>query len=451
MSEVKLNIVDAQRISSGTVHGSIADACVAALSAEPETVAELEAALTRYVKSLNESGAFGTLRSGSEIDADKWDAGVVIIDLSARIVAAESSYSQPQREGAVPYHDGTQSTDISILYRVPDDWKFLNSIAEYECASRRAERSANQPLDARYVLYGRALLEFIASNVREVSGCGETTPQSNGFRDEQLASNDDPIQAALAKEISAIHARWLTTPRADLRDQTPRDLLLARREFVDFDLHTRQLQWSFQGEGPPCLPPHSFAYRFAGFGTQECVVYYDLVRHLLWESYETGNLADILTEIARLDQIKTRWLESPQPEYGGRIPALIIENERRRLPVALSAREMIIDEDCAVCVASANDVAMGYGPAFWFLDGSNMDDEFAFSFSRTRKEWDAENLRREEFDREFNRKWQERQERRARGEPVDDEFSLDWMDSLDDESIDSSAPADLAEPEDTVQ
>src|SRR5437867_7560226 len=63
MSEVKLNIVDAQRISSGTVHGSIADACVAALSAEPETVAELEAALTRYVKSLNESGALGTLRS----------------------------------------------------------------------------------------------------------------------------------------------------------------------------------------------------------------------------------------------------------------------------------------------------------------------------------------------------------------------------------------------------
>lgn len=451
MSEVKLNIVDAQRISHGTVHGSIADACVAALSAEPETIAELEAALTRYVKSLNESGALGTFRSGSEIDADKCDAGVVIIDLAARIVAAESSYSQPQREGAVPYHDGTKQTDVSVLYRVPDDWKFLNSIAEYECAPRRTEGAANQPLDARCVLYGRALLEFVASNVRQVSGCGEKTSQVSGFRDEQLVSNDDAIQAALAKEISAIHARWLITPLADLRGQTPRELLLARREFIDFDLHTRQLQWSFQGEGPPCLAPHSFAYRFAGFGTQECIVYYDLVRHLLWESYETGNLDDIVTEIARLDQIKTRWLESPQPEYGGKIPAIIIENERRRLPVVLSAREMIIDEDCAVCVASANDVAMGYGPSFWFLDGSNMDDEFAFSFSLTREEWEAENLRREEFDKEFNRKWQERQERLARGEQVDDEFSLEWIDSLDDESIDSSAPADLAEPGDTVQ
>jgi hypothetical protein len=294
-------------------------------------------------------------------------------------------------------------------------------------------------------------VEFVGSSVRQISGYGERIRQSTGFKDEQLASNDDPIQAALAKEISAIHARWLTTARADLRGQTPRDILLAKREFIDFDLHTRQLQWSFQGEGPPCLAPDSFAYRFAGFGTQECVVYYDLVRHLLWEFYETGNLDDILTEIARLDQIKTRWLESPQAEYDGRTPAIIIENERRRLPVALSVREMIIDEDCALCIASANDVAMGYGPCFWFLDGSNMDDEFAFSFSRTREEWEAENLRREEFDREFNRKWQERQERLARGEQVDDEFSLDWIDSLDDESIDSSAPADLAEPGDTVQ
>jgi hypothetical protein len=47
MSEVKLNLVDARQTLVGTVHGSIADACVAALSAEPETIAELEAALAR--------------------------------------------------------------------------------------------------------------------------------------------------------------------------------------------------------------------------------------------------------------------------------------------------------------------------------------------------------------------------------------------------------------------
>jgi hypothetical protein len=59
-----------------------------------------------------------------------------------------------------------------------------------------------------------------------------------------------------------------------------------------------------------------------------------------------------------------------------------------------------------------------------------MEDEFAFSFFRTREEWDEENRRREEFDREFNRRWQEREQRLARGEPVEDEFNLAWIDSL---------------------
>jgi len=41
MSEIKLILVDAERVVHGTIHGSIADRCVAALSAEPETIAEL--------------------------------------------------------------------------------------------------------------------------------------------------------------------------------------------------------------------------------------------------------------------------------------------------------------------------------------------------------------------------------------------------------------------------
>jgi hypothetical protein len=98
MSEVKLNLVDARQTLVGTVHGSIADACVAALSAEPETIAELEAALARYVRSINQFKVFGSFRPRAEIDIEPWDAGVVVIDLLARIVAAESSYSQPQPE-----------------------------------------------------------------------------------------------------------------------------------------------------------------------------------------------------------------------------------------------------------------------------------------------------------------------------------------------------------------
>jgi hypothetical protein len=48
MSEVKLNLIDSENILTGTVHGSVGDRCIAALSAEPETILELEVALKRF-------------------------------------------------------------------------------------------------------------------------------------------------------------------------------------------------------------------------------------------------------------------------------------------------------------------------------------------------------------------------------------------------------------------
>lgn len=496
MSEVKLNLVDSQRILVGTVHGSIADACVAALSAEPETIAELEAALGRYVKPVDQFGPFSSFRSRSEIDTELWDAGVAVIDLDVRIVAAESSYFQPQPEGELTYHDGTKSTDVSVLYRVPKDWKFLNSLIEYESCRlrRRNERPPCHPVDARSVLYGRALLEFIVTNVRQTSigrECADDdsvilTAGSKSLRnnecvagqqsegsEERTSGADDLIQEAVANEISAIHARWLMTTRDDLRGQSPRDVLLAKREFINFDLHTRELQWSFQGEGPPCLDQQSPAYRFAGFGTHECVIYYDVVRHLLWSALENlrptstsrvdtvsstadrnrvqpaNELLDIEAEIARLEQIKTDWLENPQQDFSGRTPANTIENERRRLPLVLGRREMIIDEDCDTCMMMANDPTMG--PGFWHLDGSHMDDDFAFSDFLTREEWEAENRRRDEFNNEFNRRWEERQQRLARGEQVEDEFNLDWIDSLNRDQGDSSPTTDAGESAELIQ
>lgn len=481
MSEIKLNLVDAQQILCGTIHGSIGDACVAALSAEPESIAELETALERYVARSclrnrpgpnnpngnlvkDPPGLFTSFHSVSEIDEAPWDAGILIIDLAARIVAAESSYSQPERRGEVLYHDGAQSTECWVLYSVSDDWKFLNSIAEYKssCMVRSAERAVNTALDMRSVLYGRALLEFIVNSVRESAICRAApleAPNSISRSDDGPADVADPsntltlapdetAEKILARELSAIHARWLMTGREDLRGQSPRDVLLAKRDFIEFDLHTRQLQWSEQGEGPPCLATDSFAYRFAGFGTHECVLYYDLVRHLLWSALHLENTTEPLEmemEIARLEQIKTVWLENPQEDYDGRIPAILIENERRRLPIALGAQDMIIDDDCELCVMSANQVAMGYGPGFWHLDGSNMDDCFAFSFYRTEEEWDEENRRREEFNREFDRRWEDRQQRLARGEPVEEEFNLDWVDSLNSKSSDpASAETDAS-------
>ncbi len=328
---------------------------------------------------------------------------------------------------------------------------------------RRQKRASSETFDARAILYGRPLLEFLVS---------ELIVLSNSSRGEE-----DPSDA-LIKEISAIHARWLSTPRADLGNQSPRDVMLARQDFIDFDLHTRSIQWSLQREGPPCLPIDSFAYRFAGFGTHEWVIYYDLVRHLLWSALPSvrqrvqkhtsvcrDGAADELAAcvdafdlssrqsssfqleetITLLTDIKTVWLEEPNHELDNRIPALIIDNERRRLPEAMLGREMVIDEDCPVCRMMGNDAELGLGVGFWGLDGAHMDDDFAFSSFRTREEWEADRRQWKEFNEAFNRKWEERQQRLARGEVLEPDpyFDPPDLDNLfrSGEQPDSDHPA----------
>ncbi len=420
MSEVKLNLIDSQSILTGTIHGSVTDSCIAALTAEPETIAELEAALGRYIRPQEGMSEFASFHHASEIDSEPWDAGLVIIDLSARIVAAESSYSQPQPQGEVCYHDGTKLTDVSFPYRLPADWLFVNSVEAYRWASdrRRQQRAENLPFDARSVLYGSALLEFVVKS-------GVSWLERNSER--------EVAEAKLAQEITAIHETWLMTPREDLRGRAPREVLLEKQDFIDFDLHTRALQWTFLGEGPPCLAPDSFAYSYAGFGTHEWVVYYDLVRHLLWRATEL-DCRDVAAAVSKLEQVKTAWLETGDGEYEGKVPAIIIDNERRRLPQAMSAAELIIDEDCDWCRMSAQEAEMGFGPGFWHLDGSHMDEGFAFSPCVTLEEWEAENRSREEFNREFERDWEERQQRLA--------SSGDSIDAVDGETTNDGETAE---------
>ena len=394
MSEVRLNIVDSNGAINGKVHGSIADAVVAALSAEPESVSELEAALERFIKPTDDQKPFRLFHAGA--NQKPWDAGIAIVDLAARIAAVESSYSSPQASGEVQYHDGLQATDLFLLYRVPDDWLFVSSVDEYNARrDKQCRRRQAPPQDARSVLYGAAMTEFIVRG--------------------SVAARDGKDQDPIAR----IHEAWLMTPRADLQDQGPRDVMLSKLDFIDFDLHTRELQWSMLGEGPPPLARTSRAYLFAGFGTHEVVVYYDLMRFLLaecWKQVQAERIEEP-AEMARLEGLKTAWLADRQREFEGRIPSAIIESERRRIPLAIPAKDMIVDENCEFCQMLANE-SLGMGPGFWHLDGCNMDEGFAFSFYPTREEWEEEERLRIEFFEEFNRKWA------SEGKKVFDDESL---------------------------
>src|SRR6266404_5260880 len=78
MSQIRLIVRDAEREITGLPHGSFADAVLAALGAEPETIAELDTALERFIKPGEWSNFRGFSRGPD--DEQPFDAGVIAID-----------------------------------------------------------------------------------------------------------------------------------------------------------------------------------------------------------------------------------------------------------------------------------------------------------------------------------------------------------------------------------
>ena len=456
MSEVRLNLVDARAVINGTVHGSIADTVIAALSAEPESIAELELALDRF--SRFNYRPFGSFRSGE--NTEPWDAGIVIVDLAARIIASESSYNQPSAQGEILYHDGKCATDVCLPYRIPEDWLILCSVLDYEARrkSRRAERDRRPRIDIRQVLYGKPLAEFIVNeclaerqrlgskaDLEDTSGRdGSSKPDNKEYLDSE---EDDPT-------LTKLHCRWLMTPRSDLGNRSPRDVIVEKLSLIDFDLQSRELQWSTLNEGPPPLPRSSQAYLLGGFGTHEYVVYYDLLRYLLRECWNRisgeksaqpngaspkqppakaqstprkmfqrdvsprADRADV--SVDWLQEIKGAWLNSPSKELNGRIPIDIIESERRRIPLLSSAKDFLVD-DCPLCQVLADDPGLEFGPGFCHFDGSHIDPLFEFSTYLTREEWEAEERKWQKYNEEFERRWSRKRKSAVTGSEFDDE------------------------------
>ena len=82
MSEVRLVVREEGRDWSGTIHGSCADRAVAALSADPVTLEDLEVAVGRFAKTDPKRRFFANLSPG--LCAEPYDEGLMVIDLAAR-------------------------------------------------------------------------------------------------------------------------------------------------------------------------------------------------------------------------------------------------------------------------------------------------------------------------------------------------------------------------------
>ena len=447
MSEVKLILRDATRTRAGTIHGACADRFVAALAADPVTLEELDVAIERFEKRDVGRSFFGWF-AGS--DAEPWDAGLVVIDLAAKLVVVDSTYSSPGKEDAVSFHDGNSATDVWCRYRLADDWLVRSETDHWQhLADRRRAQFATQPtLDARAIFYGRPLLEFLATAcfqefarrddiLREVhvkwiarkrewiaryADDPQSQPDPSTLTLEELTWKAAPDQEHCASPfydtLKDIHANWLMTPRDDLSGKTPREILLADRDHLMWDMQYRCEQWSRLNQCPRGLDESSQAFRFGGFGTHELVEYYELVRHLMWSCWRqltdhppapfSTNGDFFMTEVERLEVVRDEWLDSLAEDLSlPRTPREIIRSERRRLPEGMSGREAMHDADCPCCQMLADMP----GPSFWHLDGCNMDDEFAFSiYERTREQWDAKQREYAEMDRLFEARRKAEQE-----------------------------------------
>ena len=403
MSEIMLTVRDAGRSLQGTVHGATADRVVAALAAEPETIEELDEALRRWERREAGRSAFGHFRPGD--DETSWDAGVVIIDLAARFIAYESTWSELMNEGSEQYHDGNCATDKWFNFRLPSDWRIENSLNGWRSIvdSRRGERAKVSPLEWRVVAYD-LICDEIAAECRRM--------WREGVRVDGAAADEYAAFAPFRSAIRESHAKWLLTARDELRGRSPRELFFEHRSRINLDLQWRGSQWSMLGSCPSGLSREAHAFRYGGAGTHEWVLHCEMVRHLYWECWErfssfgaVGERVDASAEAARLRKVRDEWLDTPQfADLSGRAPRAVIERERMRMPEGVSGSEAHVDCDCPICrmMMESNDVY------FWNLDGCNMDDEFAFTYHATREEYNKQQQEYEKWSAEFDRKQAER-------------------------------------------
>jgi len=361
-----------------------------ALSAEPETLEELTLAIKRYLPNFELAD---DLRATSIEQAAADEMPWCCVDLIGRTALAGGGFELPDKNGAYqPFEDEEVDGCRVVWLDTPADWHFGAADIDWlSLVTQRAGAPPSRCIDTRAVLFGQPLLDFL---VQRVAAAGEVS-----------ADLDDEQQS---QRIRSIHAEWLMTERADLAGCTPRQVLLRDRNRLCFDMEHRQYQWSMNRKAPPALPRNSCAYRYAGFGTIEVVMYFDLVRFLVCEAFSCSGEPGITD---RLAEVRDLWLASPYEDSNtGMTAAEMIESERRRMPITGNGHPL--HDDCPLCQAEASGE---FGPMFLGFDGHHLEleDEFAFSLAETREEWEQEQEDHRRFSEEMDRK---SAERKAAGE-----------------------------------
>ena len=262
MSHVRFNISDRDGSVSGDLHGSMTTPLIAALTAEPETIAEFESALHRFIKSESDWPPLHGFLESTKISSHTTPGSSRSISRAARSVI-ETTYTIPHSEGnvRVPSEFADDDDDVYIPYRLPDDWTFVDrSRVSKACADRNREAASE------------------ASRIRRASDpFRPAVDQAHRYVHRECASDLE------TQNLFGRHPRGVAD---DKTYRSPRSNA-ARNTFRETRLHRFRSSHAFAAvvvyESLPAaaLAKDSFAYINAGFGTHEWVLYYDMIRHLL--------------------------------------------------------------------------------------------------------------------------------------------------------------------------
>ncbi len=361
MQWTMVSLRDAERTLHVQVHDGLVDLAVAALSAEPTTIDELRAAMGRYLDSAVIDFFFAHAQEG--LATRNVEGGHVILDFTARLVVNGAAAPEMPRVGCVLRCDEQTTLDVWLPYRIPEQWQMTTDVHHWQrlAERRRPALAAESDFDARAVLYPRlaaALLERFLATMPHRTSC-----------------------------VTEVQDWWLLTPRQDLRGRTPREVLLARRRFIDGDVQDQGEIWALLGRCPPGLSTRSHAYRYGGFGTHEIILYHELVAVLLCEIERRVSdrpPADPDREIALLEQYQQEWMHQPQPDLYDQSPAALIARERARLPAVVPKGHEQLDHDCPLCRMMADSDQ----PMIWQLDNYLLERRFSTSLCLSRAEWE---------------------------------------------------------------
>lgn len=269
----------------------------------PVSIAELDAAIDRFSLASPDRGHL--THFGHALITEPWDAGLVVIDMAARLVMIDSTYSSPGRNGFVQRHniESVEGGTVSLSHRLADDWLFLRDSFSWEGTAqvRRRQRAEQPACDLREIFYGPPMLQSIINGCRRQFDHSnevaervqrewiesrrhwneryntEPQPDPETLSMHELARVEDPAadleHLIYYDTIRDIHADWLMTPCAELGDQLPRTVLLQDRARLSSDMSDREHHWSMLGRCPPGISPETHAFQFGSFNTNEVVMY----------------------------------------------------------------------------------------------------------------------------------------------------------------------------------